>query len=83
MTARTGRSSDVRERFWVVAIVLSGYSMFAAWTLPFSADALTNALTAWHLGVRGTPFLTGAEAGDMWIVEGARGPVSSTRPARP
>lgn len=38
------------------------YAATASWQLPINYDALTNTITAWHLGKRGSPFLPGFSA---------------------
>jgi hypothetical protein len=35
------------------------YAATASWQLPINGDPLTNTITAWHLGKRGTPYLPG------------------------
>ncbi|WP_201243771.1 hypothetical protein [Halochromatium salexigens] len=35
------------------------YGLTASWQLPVNGDALTNAITAWHIGNKGTVYLTG------------------------
>lgn len=37
------------------------YSVTASWDLPQDPDTITNAVTAWHLGHYGSPFLPGYE----------------------
>lgn len=70
----------IRAHFVWIGLVATIYAAFAAWTVPYHADALTNAATAWNIGVRGTPIIAEAEPSDMWIIAGTRGPISQYPP---
>jgi hypothetical protein len=70
---------------WVI------YLATAAWTLPYNVDPLTNAITAWSIGTRGSPLLPEYEAftrpeyvgRSIWVVDGLDGPVSKFPPGAP
>ncbi|NBC47841.1 MAG: hypothetical protein GVY22_07605 [Gammaproteobacteria bacterium] len=54
---------DSRKRFFLsIFVPLSFlYAFTASWDLPYDPDAITNAVSAWHLGQHLSPFLPGYE----------------------
>lgn len=90
---------SVRTEFWVVTAFFAVFAPLLAIYLLIPnpglhprlgqhADAVTNAVTAWHLGIEGTVILDGFERATApeyyqnigWYVESPRGPVSQYPP---
>ncbi len=59
LLAWVSRASPLRfflSLFFSLVII---YGLTASWQLPINGDALTNTVTAWHLGTEGTVYLNG------------------------
>jgi hypothetical protein len=83
---RTGRRNALWPVLGALAVI---YGLTAAWSLPWSVDAVTNAITGWYVGTSGSPIATGHEnlaeqtrrGHTPWIIDSPRGPVSQYPPA--
>jgi hypothetical protein len=68
----------------VAGPLLAVYLATASWGLPEHIDPLTNAITAWSLGTRGTPAVPeyapisrpGFDGISLWFMDGRSGPTS-------
>ncbi|MFW6259173.1 MAG: hypothetical protein ACOC26_06740, partial [Halochromatium sp.] len=53
--------SNIRYFFSLFLPLLLIYGVTASWQLPINYDALTNSITAWHLGKTGSVYLDSYE----------------------
>lgn len=74
--------------FMVFGLLAVVYAATATWAMPYHGDAFTNAVTAWHIGDKGTVIandyaeLTSEDqrGNFAWFVASPRGPVSQYPP---